>query len=495
MKQMLDLLRKSRYSADSTSVAELETGQSDRPVEQWDGVARREEGISVIRFAILLLLLASGIRADAPSAQEVWRITCGLWRTDKGFTSTIQLKNRLVTSAVTVHPSLFMADGTEYELPEINLPAAGIAAIDVRAAISRAPASVRGHLSEYGSAALLYSVMQSALMAQMAMGSAAASESYVARFSAVVPGPVAQQTLEGLWWARDAGVGGFLSVSNATTEAQAIRLEAVDGMGRVAPPLTVSLGPHGTEVLDLAKVIGLQPSSGDAGGVRVLFSGRLGEVNAVGGLENTREGYSAVIPFWQAPTGPSWAKAPVTVAHPGIMVGTADPAMGFPAGTNFVPYLALRNLTGASVDVSLTVYTEQGISLQGPIQTLGPLESRQVEMGRVLDAVGMKAYRGSFTLALGHRGGPNDVLSAVGSADVGGTYVFEVEGRVAAAGLSKQCPYWSVKNGDNTMISVWNPSPVAQEVMVTLAYAGGTGVYHFVFACRHSAGRASTLRG
>lgn len=153
--------------------------------------------------------------------------------------------------------------------------------------------------------------------------------------------------------------------------------------------------------------------------------------------------------------------------------------MGFPAGTTFTPYLALRNLTANAEQVNVTLYTEQGTALNTPAQSLQPFESRQVDVSSVLKQLGLKGFSGSLTLTVTHSGGVSDVMSVAGSVDAKGTYVFEVDGRAAEQRLSKQAPYWSVKDGNDTMVSLWNPSSNPEDVMVTLKYAGGSGVYHF----------------
>jgi hypothetical protein len=153
--------------------------------------------------------------------------------------------------------------------------------------------------------------------------------------------------------------------------------------------------------------------------------------------------------------------------------------MGFPAGTTFTPYLALRNITARSIAVNLTLYTEQGTPMPGPVQSLRPWQALQVDMGSVLQQLGLKGFNGMLTLAVSHTGQINDIMAAAGSVDARGTYVFEVEGRAVEQRVSKQSPYWSVKDGNDTMVSLWNPSGKAEDVMVTLSYAGGSGKYHF----------------
>ncbi len=424
--------------------------------------------------------LLSGLGLAGPQATSSWSINCALWRTDSGFSSTIQLKNRLVNKAITVTPTLFMADGTEYQLPIMIVRASTVSTIDVRAALASAPAPLASHISDYGSATLRYTGMQSALIAQIALGSNSLSESFVARFNSVSIGLPAMQTLEGLWWARDAGIGGFVALSNASAQSRTVAVQALSATGQAQPAQSFTIPPNSTQMLDLLSLIGQQPSAGDAGGLRIQFNSLLGEVNVVGGLENRQEGYSAVIPFWQAPmAGMQAPKSGSTIGHPGIMVGAADPMMGFPVGTRFTPYVALRNLTNQHQQVNLTLYTDQGTALTTPAQRLLPFQSRQVDMTKVLEQLGMKDFDGTLTLAIRHSGNFNDVMSVAGSVDEKGTYVFEVDGRAVEQRASKESPYWSVKDGNNTMVALWNPSASAEDVIVTLKYTGGSGQYHF----------------
>jgi hypothetical protein len=59
----------------------------------------------------------------------------------------------------------------------------------------------------------------------------------------------------------------------------------------------LELQGHQTKMLDLLDLIAGIRTGETAGGIRVSFEGRIGEVNVVGGLENAVEGYSAMIPF------------------------------------------------------------------------------------------------------------------------------------------------------------------------------------------------------
>ena len=425
---------------------------------------------------------------NASLSQATWSINCGLWRTDTGFQSTIQINNRLVTGPSTATPMLFMADGTEYDLPPITLPAAGVATVSVNsaiAAISPGALGITAHLSQFGSAAIRYQGIRTAVGAQMALVNTGLSLSYSAGFNSIATNAPTVQTMEGLWWARDNGIGGFLSLSNAISQTRTVTVQAISATGQAQAAQSFVLQPHANQMVDLLSIIGPHLNAGDAGGVRVQFTGNNGEVNVTGGLENQQEGYSAGIPFWlshaTAPMGamnmPS--SAPVTVGHPGVMVGAPDVSMGFRTGTRFLPYWALRNISGRAIVMNLFLYTNDGVALTVPAQSLQPWESRQLNMAAILQQLGLQDFNGTVTLAATHTGQASDVISAAGSADLLGTYVFPVAGRGTSIGLSKHSPYWTVKNGSNAMASLWNPSASAEDVVVTLNYALGSGVYHF----------------
>ncbi len=97
----------------------------------------------VLLFVLLPAALA-GMPQSLPSpSSPSWTVNGGFWRTDAGFSPTIQLKNRLTTGPIAVTPVLFMADGTEYDLAVVNLPASSVATIDVKAFLTNAPAGAR----------------------------------------------------------------------------------------------------------------------------------------------------------------------------------------------------------------------------------------------------------------------------------------------------------------------------------------------------------------
>jgi len=409
-------------------------------------------------------------------AAQSWNAQCGLWRTDSGFTSIIQIRNRSTAAATNVKPTLYMADGAAYELPVLTVPPGGVTTVSVNDAIAAMSpdqaTKLSSHLSQLGSAAIQYDHAPSAVMAQMTIGSVPLSLNYVARFNGSDPSRSGPQTLEGLWWSRDAGMGGFVVVSNATDSARDFKVEVSGGAKGLLASSTQTLGPRQTKSLDLTTLLGRPLAAGEAGGIQLQFNGSMGDVNITGGLENRKEGYSAMIPFWSPSIPKAGASATVTTGHPGIMMGLADQKMGFPRATVFVPYLALRNVTKSPVPVSIAVYTEQGKPLDAGTVTLQPLEARQYDIAQKLADLGLKGFGGMISLSVSFAGAPSDVISAAGSCDTAGTYVFEVEGRTAEQTFSKSAVSWSRRDGNDTMVSIWNPTSASQELRLVVGTSG-----------------------
>lgn len=76
------------------------------------------------------------------------------------------------------------------------------------------------------------------------------------------------------------------------------------------------------------------------------------------------------------------------------------------------------------------------------------------------------------------------LLMASGSVDDTGNYVFQVRTHEAAESLQKTISYWDTANGDDTMVTVWNPADEAQDFNFTISYSGGEYVLPLHLAAR-----------
>src|SRR3984893_8162111 len=80
----------------------------------------------------------------------------GYWRIDHTFEPTLIITNFLQNLDLPATPIIYAADGTEYRLPTVTLPPAGVYSIDIRAALGVAPEEIKNHFSDHGSAAVKY---------------------------------------------------------------------------------------------------------------------------------------------------------------------------------------------------------------------------------------------------------------------------------------------------------------------------------------------------
>ena len=474
-------------------------------------MSRRSSGIGVFAIAALLLLfpfyhfakssaaaqstspMPGGMSMGGGSQPATYMLSGGFWRTDGAFISTIRVKNVLIVGPMDVIPTLFMADGTPYVLPSVHIPTSGVATININDALAAAPPSVARHISSYGTAMLMWTyTSEGHVAASIASIDATRSLSFIFPFT-VPMGNSMQQTVDGLWWRHDPDIQGFVAVSNTGDAATQASIQLVGPGVETQPAHTLSLAPHSTQLLrleDLAtNIAALAPRTG---GVRVQYTGAMGSVQVVGGLENDTIGYSANIPFWLHDTSNS-PPAPISYAFAGLMLGKPDPMMmpGFPKTTTFSPYLALRNTTEKPLDVSLQLNYMVGASPQTrtlPAQMLAPFEARQVDLHSALMAAGLKNFNGLIDMSASFTGKQGDLILASGSVDQTGTYVFEVGAQGIAKSRMKFSNYWTVADGNDTMITLWNPTSAAQDIVGTLYFGAGSGKYTVAI---HLAPRAS----
>jgi hypothetical protein len=76
----------------------------------------------------------------------------------------------------------------------------------------------------------------------------------------------------------------------------------------------------------------------------------------------------------------------------------------------------------------------------------------------------------ALNLSYSYTGYWSDILAGVGSVDSTGNYVFPVPPERVYKGGARVSVYWLTAGGFDTMYTIWNPQPDAQDVLVTLKY-------------------------
>jgi len=239
----------------------------------------------------------------------------------------------------------------------------------------------------------------------------------------------------------------------------------------------VTVSPHGTKILQLAELLS---AAGSVGGLLLTHNGPEHGLAVNSGLEDPATGYSARLPL-ASPPDASAKISEYNFAQLGLMTGAADPMMNFPNGTVFTPYAVVRNVSGQPFAVTPTLWWMQGSvarSVPLPQLTVPPHATQNLNVPALLDLANLKNFNWSFNLVLDTTGKTGGLLISGGSVDQRNTYVCEVAPRGTLESISRSFAYWSTGNGDDTMVTFWNPADEPQDFFFTLFFAGG-GHYRY----------------
>ena len=421
--------------------------------------------------------IAPRLPDNPPKTGPLRSMVGGLWMIDANFKSTIYIKNSVEIAPVTVTPILYLSNGKKVTLADVTLEPSGTATVSVNDGLNANGISPWSTLNGYveiqykwpwdplcvtvTSVDVIHSVIfTNGLRPLEPMNPSARAM--------LVKGPGAQ-IIEGMWWKQEPQVTGFVALSNTTAQVIKAQLQVNDAAGQSIGQHAVTVSPHGTKTVNLEELLS---ASGTAGGLRVTFNGGMNDLLPNGGLQDPATGYSASVPF-ATPHGLHPEESTQTYAELGLMSGIADPMMQFPAGTTFVPYSLLRNVGEQPATVTPSIYwMEGGTARSSRLQTmkLQPYQTHSFDVPALLSLAGLQNFNGSFNLIFDVEG---SVLIASGSVDQKNTYVFEVMPESVKESASKGLAYWSTKNGDDSMVTIWNPADEDQDLVFTLFFSGG----------------------
>ncbi len=403
----------------------------------------------------------------------------GLWMIGANFKSSLYLRNDVKTDPITVSPILYLSNGVQYTLPPVKLEPAGTAVLDINQALAAQGLAPYATLSGY--VELQYQWAWGAICATVRNIDTVHSLIFIYGLQPPIDDSLAKNSpaasqqahiLEGMWWKRETNVTGFVALSNITRQAINVTVEVSGDANQNLANHSVTVSPHGTKIVNLTE---LQGAASTSGGILVTQDGPEHGLIINGGLEDEAAGYSAHLPLALLPDATAEVSE-ASFAELGLMRGAADPMMSFPAGTVFAPYSVLRNLSDQPIPVTPTLWWMEGAaarSAQLPQFTVPPHRTQNMDMSSLLSSAGLKNFNGSVNLVLDTKAQPGALLMASGSVDQKNTYVFEVLPRGVLESASKTLSYWSTANGDDTMVTLWNPADEAQDLVFTLFFTGG----------------------
>ncbi len=405
----------------------------------------------------------------------------GLWMTDPNTNATLYLKNNVEVSAIAVTPVLHLSNGAQYALPAVNLDPGGTTQISINDGLQSQGIASYAPLNGY--VELRYNWPWDALCATIRNIDTIHSTIFMYSVPSIPPVDPAQaaakpavQTMEGLWWKQEANVSGFVSLLNTSSQPISVSLQLVDDTNKVFATHTSVVSPQGMKTVDLEELL---TATSTVGGIQVTFTGQKSDLQIYGGLQDRSVGYSAKLLVVPVPDASAEQKS-LTVAELGLMAGAADPMMSFPVGTTFTPYSVLRNTSDAPISVTPTLWWMQGgASHSAPSQaiTLLPHQSRSLDVMSLISSSGLKNFNGTVNLMLDVQGKTAGLIAVAGSVDQTNSYVFEVAPKGVVESASRSLSYWSTGNGDDTMVTLWNPADEAQDFSFKLLYAGGHYAY------------------
>ena len=405
----------------------------------------------------------------------------GFWMIDANSKASIYLKNGLETSAITVNPALFLSNGMRYDLAAVTLEPSATSVISINDALAKQGVAPWGILSGYVEVA--YSWAWDPLCVTVTSIDAVHSVIFTSGFQPPVASnlPIHKMkfieglnTVEGVWWKPDANVTGFVALSNASDHPANAKLKISDEKNVQIGQQSVQVSPHGTKIVQLDVLKSLP--AGATGGLQIQYTGSANTMLINGALEDLNSGFSANLPFHFFASPDPTKQSQETYAELGLMTGPADPMMSFPAGTTFTPFSVLRNVETLPVTVTPSLYWTEGAvarSAQLPSFTLASFSSLALDVPSLLAGAGLGSFYGNVNLILDADGPPRSLLLASGSVDAKKTYVFQVFPRGIQESAAKSISYWSTGNGDDTMVTVWNPADEAQDFLFTLSFTGG----------------------
>jgi hypothetical protein len=411
----------------------------------------------------------------------------GIWMTDANFKSTLYLRSVIATTAITVKPIIYLSNGARFPLADVKLDPDGVAVINLNDELAKQGISSFATLSSY--VEVQYNWPWSPICAMVRAFDPVHSLLFYYSLEPALhvdlpkfkpgqgltqppPPTPAAHTVEGLWWKQESNVTGFVGLANTTGQSLTATLSVSDQQANPIAQHTVTISPHGMKLVDLSELASTTTSSG---GITVTYTGLRDDLLVDGALQDPAVGYSAMLPFTFVATEAA-ETAQMSFAELGLMVGSQDLMMSFPADTTFTPYSVLRNISDAPITANPTLWWMDSGSPQYadiPAITLGPHQSQLLDMPSVLASAGLTNFTGSVNLVFDVQAKPGALLLSAGSVDKRNTYVFAVYPRGIRESTSKSLSYWSTGNGDDTMVTLWNPADEAQDLIFRLNFPGG----------------------
>ena len=301
------------------------------------------------RIALLVLILFGALFAlpgGAPQqtrAHQHWKeikLYASYWNTERGFSSTLEMKNNRLRETLNAHVSIYFINGEEHELPAMAIAPRQTVVLDLNRVLDSLPALQRARLPKEGTVEVEYDGPNSSAL--MGSVSVVNPEKGIAWSFFLYPAyrGLSNAPLAGVFWLPTKKAEGVVLLHNTSKSVMTVfpALQVEGGTLSLDP---VYLNAEQISKLNINQALKkYERDSLSAGGVELSYEGEPDALRAHGLLYDGR-GFATQVDFNRVTS----IREPqeLTYHAPRFALGSADPALGLPRGTDFEPFLVLHN--------------------------------------------------------------------------------------------------------------------------------------------------------
>jgi hypothetical protein len=401
-----------------------------------------------------------------PVARE---ISAAYWTLEPGWSTTLEMRNNVMHHDLSVTPVLRSETGQETSLPPVTIPSQHVISINLR----NAAALNHANLGSFGSVAFRFNGLNAS---NLFAATIVRREGEPIDFHFDGQDSGTKYDLggfEGLWWIPAASSTDYLILLNPAKKSVRGTL-ALSSAFASHQPLAIHLGPGETKRIDLREVLG-SSSVGGVGGLSLLLPGEE-PIFATQIIFDEVTGLAAMMKmFDRDPDDQSQSRV---LRAPMMALSQPDPGLGFPAGTQLLPRIFLRNAGTAPTHVSATVdwRGQNSGTFAIPAFSLAPGEVRTISLADYQrpGQIPLDANWGMLNLA--YTGRRADLVAVSVSYDKTNRYGLQTPfseelSRLWVGGM------WHVDPIHNTFITTGNAGKEPTAAEVTLFYNGGKSKY------------------
>ena len=399
-------------------------------------------------------------------------IAAPYWSVEKGFVSTIEMKNYHVEEPLTITPILYPLDGPEIILTPITLNPSETRMLNINEVLAS-----YGKQFTVGAAVIKYSQLTEGVFgANLTVLNAPKSLIYNFQFRL----PEKTPRLEGLWWFYDKQTDGFVAIQN-TSDKNVTVVPTLYVHEQRRQLQLVQLQPHQMKLIELRRELNRLKEDDVAGGIKLQAS-ESGAVVAGGGLVNPEIGFSAPLRMDDPDMQGMRAKHLGQTVHAlGVMIGADDPmmSMGLPSSARMNPIINLRNVSAQAMQVTPLFRYQAGNTTKIftlPAMQLNSQQVQRIDLLPYQESGQIPKTVSSGSVELSYTGRSGSLVAAVTSVDQTGSYVFDSKtDNKLAAGFHGE--YWSTEGDNDTSITIKNITAKPATAWVSLQYDAGHGQY------------------